>query len=497
METKKLIQVLFVLPALALAYWVGYMLHGGLDDYEVLRYFISVLAGASAGVFFYLLVIILMEIRYVKIAFRNISRQKKRTFIVGGAIAFGMMMITGVNSFTAGASEAINLNISEVLDGHILIGGQKKLESGKVVNNLFEMDKIFDILDESGIEFKKIHKRSQTSMTLIYNDSSYQAFSVLGMDWESEKEVLKGMTLAEGEIENVYEENAIVLSKKAAEKLDVHVGDMIIAKMSTVTGQVNVGDFKVAGVLKGEDLLSSYTMYCDIRYMNLLTGVGENDYQTIYLSLESLDDVEGVADTLYEALDKEFQMMDRDQRQMGGGGGGRAFKRQEDEWEGKRLTLFTVKELLSGLDGMYTAINTATFIILIVFLLIIVVGLVNTFRMIMYDRIKEIGSMRAMGVQRDGIRGIFLWEGFILALGAIVAGVFLAVLLMVLLSLKDFGSDHAMAFFLRKGHIYFNASWIKFLLNIGFISFMTLLAVLLPASKAAKLDPAKAIASMY
>ena len=49
--------------------------------------------------------------RNLRIAFRNLSRQKKRSFLLGGAIAFGVLIITLVNSFTAGLVE----NIQEIL----------------------------------------------------------------------------------------------------------------------------------------------------------------------------------------------------------------------------------------------------------------------------------------------------------------------------------------------------------------------------------------------
>ena len=39
----------------------------------------------------------------MKVAFRNISRQKKRSFLLAGAIAFGMLVITLMNALTGGS----------------------------------------------------------------------------------------------------------------------------------------------------------------------------------------------------------------------------------------------------------------------------------------------------------------------------------------------------------------------------------------------------------
>ena len=65
-------------------------------------------------------------------------------------------------------------------------------------------------------------------------------------------------------------------------------------------------------------------------------------------------------------------------------------------------------------------------IILIVLFVIIMVGITNTFRIIMFERIKEIGTMRSMGMQRGEVRNLFLFEALFIALGGAIAGLALA-----------------------------------------------------------------------
>ena len=57
----------------------------------------------------------------------------------------------------------------------------------------------------------------------------------------------------------------------------------------------------------------------------------------------------------------------------------------------------------------------------VVILIIITVGIINSYRMVMMERTAEIGTMRAMGVQREGVRNIFLWEALFVALGVRLA----------------------------------------------------------------------------
>lgn len=433
--------------------------------------------------------------KYIKIALRNLSREKKRSFLLGGAIAFGLLIITVVNCASAGAVLAISENITKIADGHIFIQGQQLLESGKEVSNLADKEGILRVIDESGIDVVKINKRSEVRVELIYGDNNSRT-NISGMNWNRELEVKNGFRFKEGNLDSVNEYQGIIINEKMAEELDIRLGDSLIAKLQTVTGQTNVGDFIVTGILAGTDILSSMSSYANIEYINELIGIGADDYQTIYILLESLDVVDGIAEVLFAALEADYQMKARsdnseiDLFSL-------AFKNEDVEWEGQRYILTAVTEMVGILDQFVGVVNAISVVVLILLFLIIIVGVANTFRMIMYDRVKEIGSMRAMGMQQGGVRAIFLFEGFFLALTGAFSGIILAGLLMFGLTFIDLGTDHAGAFFLNNGHLLFVPVVLRTILNVGIVGFLTVLAVLFPANKAAKLDPAKAIASMY
>ena len=51
----------------------------------------------------------------ILIAFRNLNRQKKRSFLLGGAIAFGILIITLINGFTGSFVKNVGENFSHLL----------------------------------------------------------------------------------------------------------------------------------------------------------------------------------------------------------------------------------------------------------------------------------------------------------------------------------------------------------------------------------------------
>jgi len=72
----------------------------------------------------------------LKVAFRNISRQKKRSFLLAGAIAFGMLVITMINALTGGLVENIRDNFAHALGGHVFITGREFNERGQMVTRI-------------------------------------------------------------------------------------------------------------------------------------------------------------------------------------------------------------------------------------------------------------------------------------------------------------------------------------------------------------------------
>ncbi|MGL1890476.1 MAG: ABC transporter permease [Spirochaetaceae bacterium] len=434
--------------------------------------------------------------KYIKMALRNILREKKRSFLPAAAIAFGLFIVTLVSMLSFGVVESMSTNITKMLDGHIIIGGEQKLESGKVISNMADKEAILNMIEDSGVPITKINKRCDVRVELIFSDNSSRS-SLNGMNWDVEEEVKKGFNFVEGSLEDINQPDAILITDKMAEDLDVIVGDYVIAKLNSITGQVNVADFKVVGILKSSSFFASSTGYANLSFLNSLIGLQPDDFQSIILTVDDIDLVDGYADTLYEQLSAHFQFKERETGGDGPNMMSLAFSTKEPEWFGDRYRLMTITEMTSFTDVFIKVIDIISLVVLGILFMVIIVGIANTFRMIMYDRVKEIGSMRAMGMQKSGIRAIFLFEGMFLALAGSLSGVLLSGIVAFGLSFINFGTESFIALLLNNGHLLFIPSFFIILRNVVLVSGLTVLVVLFPANNAAKLDPAKAIASMY
>jgi len=237
--------------------------------------------------------------------------------------------------------------------------------------------------------------------------------------------------------------------------------------------------------------------YVDLAYINEAIGLKSGEYMALGFMLRDLKAAEPFAARLYTSMagmgihlfersageegtaTTPFQAMMRAQR--------------TEDWEGSRYSVYTIDDIVSQAKQIVVALDGASLVILLVLFAIVMIGINNTFRMVMYERIKEIGTMRALGVQRKEIKSLFLNEALFLAIGGAVSGIVLALIAMSLLSLIDFGMNTPAFMIMKNGHLAFFVPPLRAVFNVVIIAKLTLLAAYFPAKAAAKMEPAVAL----
>ena len=147
---------------------------------------------------------------------------------------------------------------------------------------------------------------------------------------------------------------------------------------------------------------------------------------------------------------------------------------------------------LPQIQIVFGYVHLITTIILIVMLVIVMVGLSNTYRMVMYERIREIGTMRAIGMTRKDTKSLFLREALFLTSISAIFGLILSIIVLAVMSLIPVNSD-ALSMFLNNGHFSFVISPVTIILQYLLLIVLTLLSVRFVAKKAASLNPAVAL----
>ena len=431
-----------------------------------------------------------MEI--IKLALRNLSRQKKRTFLLGGAVAFGIMIVTVINGFAGAFVTNVSENFANLEAGHIFVSGTEKSASGRE-NPIVRDDKaIMDAAKEAKIPAKYITKRSSFQATLLNEGRSAQ-LSISGVDFASETFLPDRLVFKEGGLKGMDDRQGVIISEPIAKRLGVAPGDRILVQLKTYTGQQNVGEFAVAGITYDSGIIGNMSGYANKAYVNELLSLAPDEYQQVGFYLPSLEGMDAYGMAFYTALKEKVQVFDKSTKTDENPIRAMMDQSKKETWTGIKYRVLTLNDMLSQVQQIVNVLNTVSLIILIVLFVIIMVGITNTFRIIMYERIREIGTMRSMGMQRGEVRNLFLFEALFLSLGGAIAGIAIAGLVMGGVSLVNFGLDTPLFIILKNGHMTFRMEFWRTLLDIAIVAALTLFAAYLPAKNAAKLDPAVAL----
>lgn len=439
--------------------------------------------------------------KLLKIASRNVNRQKRRSSLLALAMGFGMMIIILVSSFTAGLIETSQESFSSMLGGEIYISGEILLDSGRIGGRIENTTAPEAVLSRFGGNIEAFHKRSSVTGSFIFG-SKKTTGTLYGVDLEKEHDMLASIELLEGSLEAAGQENGLILSESVIEEIGAELNERVLFSFRTVTGQANVGEFTIAAIIAdGTSLGLNGLAYADISALNPLIGLEKEEYQSVSIRLKDIADMERLTDGIEEAL---AGLAPIKAEKADGGGFGPAghgpmaafFSSGEEEvWEGTRFTVRNLNDYLSFVTEIVDVLNMVGYGLFVCLLLITMVGLLNTFRMIMIERTREIGTMRAIGLLQKDVHRLFLLESLMLSIRGILAGTAGAIVLGGAVSLITFSSENRLSLLLRNGHIHLSPSFGTFAAAAGLLTAISLLAAWLPARKSAALQPADALRS--
>ena len=440
-----------------------------------------------------------------RIALRNIARQKKRTALLGGAIAFGTLVIVLMGSFAAGVLENVRENFTGIFGGHIYLSGQELSPSGRVLGRIGDTEVLAEALRSVDGKVSTSRLRSRARGEVIFG-SREESVNVDGVDWQAEAELWQRLGVVQGDRGLLSRENGAILPASVASALGVEVGETVLFRMSTVTGQANVGELLLAGIYPDNQGFNITGGYVALSYLNGLLGLAPTEFQVLNITLYELDEIDAVADRLYRQLALSREVAPRlshstaagPQRMMSMiGGGSLVLAQDEQAWEGTKFSLTTLNDIMEPvllLVQILGLIRTGLFAVL---LAIMMAGLLNTFRMVLIERTQEIGTMRALGMQRGGVRSIFLFEALFLALAGAAAGLAAALALMGILGRIQVGTGTVLQLFTRGGSFRFPVIGVDVAGTAAILALVTVLSAWLPARKAAALKPADALRTTY
>ena len=444
----------------------------------------------------------------VSLALRNLTRNKRRNAILAVAIAFGFFVVTAIDGLTTGMVGNLENQIAQLVGGNVIVQGlewENPVTPGgkaKLVNIVRDRDYVKNIVEELGIKYEYSTSYTMSGGTIIFNGKR-STIQLYGRDLQ-EKLLQDSFQFVEGGVD-LSANNGLIISDKTADAMNLKVGDEVIYSTGTVYGQNTFADMTITGITKSNSFINTVQAYAYIEDVNRIIEMPAGGYSMYAIYLKDKNQQTKAANMVEARIRQDseknpeinvtsrLEAMKTNPTNIGMG-----IEKQidpskpENEWKGVKYGVETLYDEIPQIKTVLNIVHIVTTVILLVILLIVMVGVSNTYRMVLYERIREIGTMRALGMTGKDTRKVFTNEAVILCIIGAIAGLLFAVIVMAIIHCIPI-SNEALGFFLKKGHFSFKVSVISVIVQYVMLIILTSWAVRGSAKQAARMSPAEAL----
>ncbi|MDX9958925.1 MAG: FtsX-like permease family protein [Spirochaetia bacterium] len=421
------------------------------------------------------------------LALRNLVLQRRRYLLIGLAVLTGFALITVISGAAYGAMDTVKAKAARYFSGHVSVIG---FING--ANGLGDPTRVEALLKDSALNIRTISRRTaynRNDATLFFGGETVRQRKLVGVSFEVEKAELSNLAFAEGSLDAMLGDagkDGILISSSAAAIMGCRLGDGLNLFLTTDSGQYNTATLIVRGIFS-ETSLFGYVAYMRNQDLNRLI-LREPDAATdLALYADSGADVDALAEEVRLLLGTEFAVYPtlRTKDDL--------YAAMAADSAGQKVAVLTLDAHLAQIKSILDAFLLITYFVLALFVLIVMVGILNTYRVIVYERTREIGTMRALGMGRASVSALFIFEALGLAMLASLVGLITGFAVLQVLSLVDLGSLPAAGMFTDRGHLNFYLSPRVLLVNLAIMVGGVVAAALGPARRAALVNPADAM----
>jgi ABC-type lipoprotein release transport system permease subunit len=427
----------------------------------------------------------------LRIALRSLFQHRRRTFFLGLALAGVTGLLVLLYGLADGIRNTMLHTATTLTTGHLNVGGFFKISAGQSAPVVTKYAEVMEVVKRAVPEMRFAVQRGRGWAKIISDRGSMQA-GLGGIDVKNEPEFKQVLQIVSGNLDDLAQPNTILVFEGQLEKLDVKVGDAITISAQTPRGTNNTIDCRVAAIARDIGLLSKWNVYVPSETLRALYQLRSDATGAIHVHLpdRALGDIASIAARLRGALTQAgYRVMEPNPQAFW-------MKFQSvnrEDWTGQKLDVTTWEDELSFMTWTLKALEGLTFVLMIILVAIVVTGIMNTMWIAIRERTREIGTLRAIGMQRGGVARMFLLESLLLGLMGTVGGALCGSLIAAALNAAHIQVPLTVQLFLMSDHLHIAVETPSLVKTVVGLSIVTGLAALYPSLRAARLRPVSAM----
>ena len=426
----------------------------------------------------------------VTIAVRNLARHTRRNVLLGGAIAAVTALLVLLGGLSAGIRAAMLESATTLMTGHVNVGGFYKVTSGAAAPLVTDYPKVLAEVQRHVPELD-YHTVRMRGWGKVVSETSSMDMVLAGVDISREPGIRRVVRVVAGSLDELARPGTILLFEDQARRLGVKVGDALTISAPTARGVNNTADVRVAAIARNVGLLSAFNALVPAESVRALYQLRRDTTGAIQLYLRDPRASGNVAARLRDALKAAgWRVMDADPQPYWQ----KLFQKvTSEDWTGQKLDMSTWEDEMSFMSWILSAVGGLTGLLVFVLMAIVVIGILNTLAIAIRERTREIGTLRAIGMQRRKVLWLFVLETFLLGLGGTVAGALAGSALGAALTAARIGVPESVQMFLMQQRLTLTLEPGTIAARVALLTLVTTAASLFPALRAARLQPVTAM----
>lgn len=411
----------------------------------------------------------------LRLAWRNLWRHRKRTIITLSSIAIGFGLAVLSIGIGDGSHNSLIRNAIKLGEGHLTIQPRGYMEAPanhKYLSEGLALSKELEALNlpgsiEARISLQVLASTANNSVGVVLEGMSSLTDPRVGM---LKPQLQKGIWLKPGDL------RGIVIGEGMARKLKAKIGSKVVLMAGKKGGDSQAQLGRVRGIFKSQVAeMDDYLILSDNKLaQRFLEGEGaDGAKQPVTRFAIFLDD----PDTVYHWKDKVKSVVETDQ-----------------------IIAMDWQEMMPQLMQFIAVDDAGNYVFLVLILIMVVFGVLNTVLMSVLERAREFGLLRALGLSRRSLLTLVFCESLLLSLLAIVVGWIAGG------GIHFWFSQHGIDFTAMMGEggnvmmgtfmdpiVYTELSWDRVTQLTTIIFTVTLASGIYPAIKAARVTPVEAL----
>ncbi len=332
---------------------------------------------------------------YIKLAWRNIFRNKRRTIIASIAIGVGLASLIFTDALIIGMEDNMVRSATASFLGEAQIHHKDFRDTQEVEKTVNNLDEVVANLNKEEIVDR--FTRRTLCFGMLTSPANANAVVLVGVEPETEQYLSQiDDAIKEGDFFKGGKENEIVIGSELAKILEASLGDRLVATVAQAgSGHLSQEMFRVSGI---------YHFY-----------MKEMDTGMAFIHLNKAQQMLGIGPGVHQIAVKFKDLGYAVQKDLPWWG---KYSRDDNE-------VVSWAELMPQLKAVFDMTGLSMFVMGLILAVVVVFGIINTLFMSLYERMFEFGVLRAVGTRTAGIRKLIIFEAGALGVVSIILGLIL------------------------------------------------------------------------